>query len=274
MPQTKGCIPWNKGKSFLPGEKNPMFGKKHSSESKRKMSEAHMVKPSWNEGKPMSEETKKKLSEAKKGHVSWSKGKTGIFSEETIRKMSESHKGLTPWNKGKKGSIPWNKGRTGVYSEASLNKMSENNGSRRQDVRIKISIAKKGRQIRLPVERRAEINRNISKSLLGRKVPDEQKKKMHKPHPNIQGEKHYKWSGGKQLTWARQSGRKRKRGFMMIIKNNPFTEPIDYHHIHPDLPYVIPCPVRIHQMFRGKSHYNLVNAFLGFRFEVESCATP
>ena len=41
------------------GEKNHMFGKHHSEESKRKMSAAH-------KGKPMSEEQKKKISEAHK----------------------------------------------------------------------------------------------------------------------------------------------------------------------------------------------------------------
>ena len=33
----KGCIPWNKGIPFLKGEKNPMYGKHHSEETKQKL---------------------------------------------------------------------------------------------------------------------------------------------------------------------------------------------------------------------------------------------
>jgi G:T-mismatch repair DNA endonuclease (very short patch repair protein) len=46
-----------------------------------------------NLGKKHSEETRKKLSEALKGRSVWNKGKTGIYSEETRRKMSEIRKG-------------------------------------------------------------------------------------------------------------------------------------------------------------------------------------
>ena len=59
-------------------------GKKHSEESKKKMSEAQR-------GKRLSEETKKKISEAKKGDRNPNYGKK--FSEEHRRKMSEAHKG-------------------------------------------------------------------------------------------------------------------------------------------------------------------------------------
>ena len=46
------------------GEKHPMFGKKHSEETRKKMSNSHKGKPAPNKGKPMSEETKKKMSKA------------------------------------------------------------------------------------------------------------------------------------------------------------------------------------------------------------------
>ena len=46
------------------GEKNPFYGKTHSEESKKKMSEAKKGKPAHNKGVPMSEEQKKKLSES------------------------------------------------------------------------------------------------------------------------------------------------------------------------------------------------------------------
>ena len=77
---------WNKGKHF-------------SEESRKKMSEAHIGKPSWNKGKHLSEETKEKISNANKGKESSFKGKH--FSEETKIKMSEAHKGKESGFKGK-----------------------------------------------------------------------------------------------------------------------------------------------------------------------------
>ena len=61
-------------------------GRKHSEESRRKMSEAK-------KGKKLSEETRRKLSKAFKGKPSPNKGKT--FSEEWRRNLSEAHKGKT-----------------------------------------------------------------------------------------------------------------------------------------------------------------------------------
>ena len=99
------------------GEKNHMYGKHHSEETKKKQSEAQRGPHSWNvgfTGKHHSEETKRKMSEACKGkHLSDEhkkkirmamKGKH--HSEETKRKMSESQKGKKrgPYKK-KKGAV-------------------------------------------------------------------------------------------------------------------------------------------------------------------------
>lgn len=109
------------------GDKHPMFGKKHSEESKLKMSLSRQGKEPWNKGKTKvySEETlnkmgeknkdnkynlgkkrtsesKTKMSLSKIGKNTWNKGKTGIYSQETLRKMSENSKGQVAWNKGKK----------------------------------------------------------------------------------------------------------------------------------------------------------------------------
>lgn len=65
---------WDKPRQ---GEDNPMYGKKHSEETKRKISESH-------KGILHSEETKKKFSEMRKGNT---------LSEEHKRKLSEANKG-------------------------------------------------------------------------------------------------------------------------------------------------------------------------------------
>jgi len=98
----KGQVPWNKGRKFpeWSGEKHPRFGKHHSEESIKKMSESKKGKMVGEKnpfyGKTHSEEVRKKMSEAHKGKPSPMKG----------RKT-----GLIPWNKGKEYSNPKLKGR-------------------------------------------------------------------------------------------------------------------------------------------------------------------
>ena len=65
------------GGNGVSGENNPMYGKHHSEETRKKLSES-------NKGRHPSEETKRKISESQKGKH---------HSEETLKKMSESHKG-------------------------------------------------------------------------------------------------------------------------------------------------------------------------------------
>lgn len=68
------------------GEKNPMYGKHHSEEAKKKNAYSH-------KGKHLSEETKNKISEANKGekHPMYGKHHTA----EARRKMAEAAKGNT-----------------------------------------------------------------------------------------------------------------------------------------------------------------------------------
>lgn len=81
------------------GEKHPLWGKHHTDETKRKLSEVHKGKPLSGEhkrkllalnasrkGKPLSEEHKRKISEAHKGK------KGHKLSEETKRKIGEANK--------------------------------------------------------------------------------------------------------------------------------------------------------------------------------------
>mgnify|MGYP001607822530 CR=1 FL=1 len=72
----KGMIPWNKGlhPEYLQGKNHPLYGKKHSVESKIKMSisakkSKRMIGNKINLGRKISEETRKKLSERAKRQI-------------------------------------------------------------------------------------------------------------------------------------------------------------------------------------------------------------
>jgi hypothetical protein len=79
----------------LSGKNNPMFGKKHSEETRKKMSVSHI-------GQKISQETKDKISKVVKGrkHTEYSKLKMSLaqtgrkHSEESKKKMSYSRKML------------------------------------------------------------------------------------------------------------------------------------------------------------------------------------
>lgn len=224
-------------KGIIPWSK----GKKipHTEEEKQKISE--MLK-----GRVVSEETREKISEGNKGYKKFL-GKH--HSEQTKKKLSEILKG-NKYCLGRK------------RSEDEKRKISETMKGRKvpwvlgkhlsEKTKEKLSDSKKGRTVS------KEVRGKISKTLIGRFIG--------KNHPN--------WNGGKRLADARQRHKRRKRGFVLITDKNPYDKPFEYHHIHPDLPYVVPCPKRIHQMFHGreKTHYFNVNIMLGFRFETEeSC---
>ena len=73
------------------GEDNPMYRKHHTDEARRKMSEAKKGKTTWNKGKKLSAEHKKKIGEAHKN-----------MSEETRNKLSAAVKGMRWFNNGEK----------------------------------------------------------------------------------------------------------------------------------------------------------------------------
>jgi hypothetical protein len=78
-------------------------GKKHSEESKAKMSKAKKGKPTWNKGKSFDYMTK----EERKARFGHNKGKSLPHSEETKRKMSEAAK--KRWKERLSSSIESNK---------------------------------------------------------------------------------------------------------------------------------------------------------------------
>lgn len=189
-------------------------------------------------------------------------------SEEAKRKMSEAHRGKTMSIEQRKKISNSLTGKS--RSEETKIKISLGNKGkhRSEETRKKISLAKKGK----------------SPWIKGRTHSIDSKIKMSESHknlvlseghiksiilnlPRLTGDKHPQWRGGKRLNKARSGAKRKKRGFILLTKVNPYNEPIEYHHIHPNLPYVVPCPKRIHQMFNGRTstHFDNVNAMIGIK---------
>ena len=88
-------------------------GRRHSEETRKKLSETHKGKPSPNKGKHLSEEHKKKLSETHKGKQFSEEHKNKLseankgkhFSEEHKKKISEAKKGKHWYNNGIKNKL-------------------------------------------------------------------------------------------------------------------------------------------------------------------------
>lgn len=105
------------------------MNKKHSEETKKKISESH-------KGIRHSEETKKKLSELRKGQIPWNKGISP--SEETKQKMSNSLKGI------KRG--PRSEEHKRKLSEALKGRIDNRKGFRHsEEAKKKISEARRGK---------------------------------------------------------------------------------------------------------------------------------
>lgn len=125
----KGQIPWNKGKSGLQvawnkglscphttewcknqstkmtGAKNSMYGKKHTEESKRKMSENHKGKTAWNKGKKMGPAWNKGI---KMNKPAWNKGKSTSlkwYNNGTESKMFKENEQPEGWVRGRLPSV-------------------------------------------------------------------------------------------------------------------------------------------------------------------------
>lgn len=81
-------------KGKMAGEKNPMYGKTHNKETRKRLSEMHLGERNHNFGKHLSQETKSKISKALKGkRKNFNKRPRNPLSQEHKDKISKALKG-------------------------------------------------------------------------------------------------------------------------------------------------------------------------------------
>ena len=93
----------------ISGPNNPMYGRKHSEEARKKMSKAH-------KGKKHSEETRKKITEANKRRK---------HSEESKKKIGKAHKGKKISEEHRKKTSEYNKAYWQAQTEEYKNKRGQ-----------------------------------------------------------------------------------------------------------------------------------------------------
>lgn len=144
------------------GSKHPMYGKRHTEESRRKMSESHI-------GTVLSEETKRRISDANKGRV---------VSEYQRSRIIEANRNRIITEESKQKNRDAHLGRR--HTEETKQKMSESRKGHptSEETRQKIRIANTGKH---PTE---ETRIKLSTSHLGICPSDETRIKMRKSNPN------------------------------------------------------------------------------------------
>jgi len=222
-------------KGVFVGDKHHLFGTHLSEETKQKISESNI-------GKRHTEESKQMISRSLKGRK---------FSEEHKIRISNALKGKQFNKKGRR------------LSEETKQKISEAHKGKKRPKWIIDMLVKTHKGQKLS----EETKRKITESNIGKHHTEETRAKMSASQPKRENSPH--WRGGKKAYIARRRYKIRNRGFTQVVNKQPYNEPTEFHHIHPKLPYVIPCPTRIHKMFSGaeKSHHHNVNAMLGFKFQ-------
>jgi hypothetical protein len=171
------------------GTKNPFYGKHHTEETKKKLSEARIGKHY-----PKLSMAKLGLShpitchcpfcKAKRGeNIPWNKGRINCYSAETLQRMSKARKGkrLSDEHKRKlsethRGNVPWNCGQINCYTEETRRKMSE----------TKKRIGSPWNIGRHPNEetcrKMSEAHKGAKHYLFGKHLSDETKRKLSEVH--------------------------------------------------------------------------------------------
>lgn len=167
-------------KGKMVGEKNPMYGKTHSLETRKKLSNASgsvnngmYGKVSPMRGKMQSEDTKRNISIGLMGHT---------VSLKTRNKIGNA-------NKGNKYMLGFK------HSEATKERMSKLKKGKplSEEHKKKISKRLEGNQYTLGYKHSNETKKRMGESHKGFKHSEKTKKKIGDAH---RGDKHYNWMGG------------------------------------------------------------------------------
>ena len=207
-----------------------------------------------------------------------------IWNDFHIRNKSEARIGKSPWNKGLTKET--NKSLMSVSEKNSKNRIGRvppNKGKIRND-KIIIKIVKKqfhistdydlssfGYRKQNPrsngaidwvlIEHANEIVRDRRKE-----DPDkfrEYGRRNYEHHKQSYMERTKRWSKTKKgrISRAKQKYKHNQKGFVPL--NTLIDIPSDWHHLHPQLPFVLSIDREIHRKYNGKKHYDSVNKEIG-----------
>jgi hypothetical protein len=135
-------------------------GRTHTNETKKKLSDSHKGKPTWNKGKEFSDESKEKMRAAKIGVVPWNKGNKKVkeikektkkeVSLETKKKLSISHIGIAVGNK------------NGMFGKSVYNLWVEKYGEKEAIIRAQLRKEKSSASLkgRIPWNK-SKLNKNV-----------------------------------------------------------------------------------------------------------------
>jgi len=76
----------------------------------------------------------------------------------------------------------------------------------------------------------------------------------------------------KKMHNLKKDYKRRKKGFYLMIPNVfPSNIAVDMHHIHPNLPFVVPLPRKLHQENNGNliEHLNTANEWVEFYYNID-----
>lgn len=256
----------------LKGEKNPNFGKHRSEDTKLKISNSQKGKKNHRYGKHNSEEHKKKISIGNKGKHHYWKGKH--FSKEHILKIAEKSKRRPNSRKGCKLSEEERKkislGQMGRYVPKGKDSPLYQK-PRPEDVRIKISRGLKGKYTgnkhsRYGQHLTEETKNKISLSHIGMRHTEETKNKISQNNwlKNIPPEKTPGWKGGisylpyciKFNKKLKESIRNRDNRTCQLCNTKENGRKHDVHHIHHDKENCYPDLISLCQSCHSKVNVN------------------
>ena len=174
-------------------------GKKLSEDVKKKISEALRGRKPWNTGKHLSDETKRRMSKTRRRIGQKPPSRKGMhLSEETCRKISEGNKGKSSWIKGKHHSKETRK-------KISKSLKGHPNFLKRHTEETKKRISKSRRGIKFSEEARKKISETRRRlglangknnPMYGKHHSKEIRRKLSELQKRRIGEKSPAWKGG------------------------------------------------------------------------------